>query len=139
MCSSDAALRFFHSFYYHDVSTSLFTQFFEYKVILILAVVITLVPAHLLELRYFSPAVVLAIIYSPPTQPCNIMEVVMRGMSHEGIAKCSKNKKETLKLFNHPYLLLSICICLIIDVLVIYIFLYRPFQWVDKSVARFMF
>ena len=107
--------------------------------ILILAVVITLVPAHLLELRYFSPTVVLAIMYSPPTQPCNIMEIVMRGMSHEGIVKRLKNKTETLKLFNHSYLLLSICICLIIDVLVIYVFLYRPFQWVDKSVGRFMF
>ena len=107
--------------------------------ILTLAVVITLVPAHLLELRYFSPAVVLAMIYSPRTQPCDIMEIVMRSMSHEGIMKRLTNEKESLKLFDHSHLLLSICICLIIDVFVIYIFLYRPFQWVDSSVARFMF
>ena len=107
--------------------------------ILTLAVVITLVPAHLLELRYFSPAVVLAMIYSPRLQPCNIMEIVMHSMSHEGLIKRLIKKKETFKLFNHSYLLLSICTCLIIDILVIYIFLYRPFQWVDNSVARFMF
>ena len=101
---------------------------------------ITLVPAHLLEFRYFSPAVVIAMIYSSHTPACNMKKVFMDDRNHEKKQNCFENEKKTSQLFHsHPYLLLSLFTCFVIDVLVIFIFVYRPFNWVDNTVARFMF
>ena len=104
-----------------------------------MAVLITLVPAHLLELRYFSPAIVIAMISSPQTQAPSIRELSTRDRNNEINKKRTETDHKSSKLFNHPYLLLSICACLVIDVLVVFVFLYRPFNWVDNTVARFMF
>lgn len=109
------------------------------QVIFILAVLITLVPAHLLELRYFSPAIVIAMISSPHTHALSIRKLFTRDRNHQVNKNCTEADRKTSRLFNHPYLLLSVCACFVVDVLVVLVFLYRPFNWVDNTVARFMF
>lgn len=120
------------------LSSHLFSSYMC-QAIFALAVLITLVPAHLLELRYFSPAIVIAMISSPHTQAPSIRVLLTRDRNNQITKKRTETDDKSSKLFNHPYLLLSICACFAIDVLVVFVFLYRPFNWVDNTVARFMF
>jgi hypothetical protein len=115
------------------------TSSYMCQAIFTLAVLITLVPAHLLELRYFSPAIVIAMISTPHTQAPCIRELFTPDRNNEINEKRTETGHKSSKLFNHPSLLLSICACFVIDVLVVFVFLYRPFNWVDNSLARFMF
>ena len=75
------------------------------------AACLTLVPAHLLEPRYFTPGVVLFLLNGPPAS-------------------------SPLKRFA---LFVSTLLCLLLSVLSIYVFVERPFVWSDGSVARFLY
>ena len=47
--------------------------------------------------------------------------------------------KKMITSFRHYTLFISIAICILVNVITIYIFRYRPFTWHDGSVARFMY
>lgn len=104
--------------------------------IFLVAVVLTLVPAHLLEPRYFTPAVVVALLNSP-TEPDEA------GTSQSSSSVSSKNKDTKCVPSTaggvSSSLVLSIVLCCVVDVITVYVFLYRPFTWGDGSLARFMY
>lgn len=74
------------------------------------AVLVTLIPAALLEFRYFTPAVIIAILNLPPLVPGDKWKLLM-----------------------------SLIICSIVSIVTIYIFIYKPYTWHDGTIARFMF
>jgi alpha-1,2-glucosyltransferase len=82
-----------------------------------IAVCITLVPAHLLEPRYFTPGIVIAILNSPPI--------------------CSPTC--TAKTYRYAAVYLTVAAFAAVNVVAMYVFIYRPFVWPDGSVARFMY
>ena len=79
--------------------------------IYLVAVSLTLIPAHLLEPRYFTPGIIVAILHGSPIT----------------------NKTSRVQFY------ISILFCGLINVVVIYIFLYRTFTWPDGSIARFLY
>ena len=79
--------------------------------IYLVAISLTLIPAHLLEPRYFTPGIVIAILHGSPIV----------------------NNTSRIQVY------ISILFCVVINVVVIYIFLYRSFTWPDKSIARFLY
>lgn len=76
---------------------------------------ITLLPTPLLEFRYFTPSLIILILNSPIIEEHNI------------------------KLMNKISIFINISIFLLVNILTIYIFLYKTFIWPDHSLARFMF
>jgi alpha-1,2-glucosyltransferase len=74
--------------------------------ILVVAVSLVLLPAHLLEPRYLTVPVVVSIVEAAPRSQRSVL-ITLAGF-------------------------------VLINVLTIYIFLYRPFAWNDGSIARFM-
>lgn len=81
---------------------------------------LSLVPTPLLEPRYFTQVVVLALLHSPPT--VNTPVVTLWGV----------------KITPRHMLQLSVIGSVSLSILLLYVFLYRPFLWPDGSVARFM-
>mmetsp|Transcript_27948 Transcript_27948/g.46954 ORF Transcript_27948/g.46954 Transcript_27948/m.46954 type:complete len:511 (-) Transcript_27948:144-1676(-) len=83
--------------------------------IYLIAAALTLIPTPLLEPRYFTPGIIIAILNSP--------EILMNNPS--------------------AYIRTSLLLCLaapvFVNIVTIYVFLYRPFEWVDGSIARFMY
>jgi hypothetical protein len=118
-------------------------------VIFSLALVITLVPAHLLELRYFSPAVVIAVISSSPSPQCGTAGVGVEVNKKEAAVPSKgledlgtndpKDRIPFQSLFDHSYLQFNACMSCLVNVVTISLFLYRPFQWNDGTTARFMY
>jgi alpha-1,2-glucosyltransferase len=71
------------------------------------ALCLTLLPAHLLEPRYFTTPLILASLEMPHPRPSASLLATILGF-------------------------------IAVNVVTIYIFLYRPFVWNDGSTARFM-
>jgi hypothetical protein len=93
-----------------------------------IAASMTLIPAHLLELRYFTPGIIILLInhrYQP--------------LSSSSDYSTDLNKKATVVKEDNRGIYVMVAIFLLIDLLLKYIFLYRSFIWVDGSTARFMF
>jgi alpha-1,2-glucosyltransferase len=108
------------------------------------ALFLTTVPAHLLEPRYFTPGVVVAILNMPPWETKNCSRESEGTDSSSSTSKSSGNSiwkrvKEGLLYARGHAIVLSIVLCLLVDTVTIYVFLYRPFTWHDGTVARFMF
>jgi len=76
------------------------------------AVVISLTPTPLLEPRYFTPAVLIAVLHSP---------------------------KITDSVSNRIITMMWTLFFIICNLLTMYVFLYRLFRWPDGSLARFMY
>lgn len=105
----------------------------------------TLVPAHLLELRYFTPAVIIAVI--------NLPEIGKGGIDENDLSGEKRNFKVNMKNefidksviastridYRNYYILMSIYCCCVINMITTYVFLYKSFIWDDGSIARFMY
>eukprot|EP01036_Dinobryon_divergens_P034806 gene34806-45019_t len=79
--------------------------------IYLLAVTISLAPTPLLEMRYFTPAVMLAMLNSP----------------------------EITSPFGQGAAVVETVAFILINIVTFYVFVNRPFIWTDGSVARFMY
>lgn len=121
-------------------------KLFLLQAIYVVAVLITLVPAHLLEVRYFTPAVVIALINLPAAKMGNDKS----GVDHDNDTNYDiievnnhstkiQNSEQSISINRRKYLLVSILCCCVINIITIYVFLYRPFTWNDASIARFMY
>lgn len=130
-------------------SINVSTSFHCIKAVFASAVVITLVPAHLFELRYFSPALVIAVISSSPSPHCGAAgveakvkeaAVLRNGPTDHGSnhGSDSKDKLPCDILFSLSHLQL-VCVFCIVNVVTIGLFLHRPFKWNDGTTARFMY
>jgi hypothetical protein len=111
----------------------------------VVALLVTLVPAHLLELRYFTPAVIIAVI--------NLPEIGKGGIDDNDLSGEKRNFKVNMKNefndnniiaskgieYRNYCILMSICCCCVINMITIYVFLYKSFIWNDGSIARFMY
>lgn len=114
-----------------------------------LAAVITLVPAHLFELRYFSPAVVIAVISSSPSSQCSATgfevnekeaAVVSKSLDNVGTERGPDSEgRNSLSLFGQSHFPLNVCLSCLVNIVTISLFLYRPFKWSDGTIARFMY
>jgi hypothetical protein len=116
--------------------------------IYVVALVVTLVPAHLLELRYFTPAIVIAVINLPEIgESINDDDLSDKKKKYDVNIKNDatfmiKVKKTFFSkgIQNRKYLILiSIFYCCIMNMITIYVFLQKNFTWNDATVARFMY
>mmetsp|Transcript_19534 Transcript_19534/g.18868 ORF Transcript_19534/g.18868 Transcript_19534/m.18868 type:complete len:540 (+) Transcript_19534:194-1813(+) len=115
--------------------------------IYVVALVVTLVPAHLLELRYFTPAIVIAVINLPEIgESIDDNDLTNKKNNHVNIKNDATSWIKVKKIFffkgiqNRKYLILmSIFYCCIINMITIHVFLYRNFTWNDATTARFMY
>jgi hypothetical protein len=84
----------------------------------LLASLLTLIPAHLFEFRYFVPGLVIIILNAP---------IGFRQYTH-------------MKRPRHAYfgLIATVITCYVINVLLVWVFVKKPFIWGDGSLARFM-
>jgi len=91
----------------------------------------TLVPTPLLEPRYFTPVVLLAILHAPPLFTTRISS------SKRGTDAVTTTAAATTIAV--PWFAYSPLFCFIVlNTAVVAIFLFRPYQWPDGSTARFM-
>jgi hypothetical protein len=114
-----------------------------------LAVVITLVPAHLFELRYFSPAVVIAVLSSSPSPQCGAASVGVDVKEKEAavlskglVVLGSNDPKDRIpfdSLFGQSHLQFNVSVSCLVNVVTISLFLHKPFKWNDGTTARFMY
>jgi hypothetical protein len=114
--------------------------------IFFLAVVITLVPAHLFELRYFSPAVVIAVLSSSPSPQCGAAGVGVDVKEKEASVLSkglgSNDPKDRIpfdSLFGQSHLQFNVPVSCLVNVVTINLFLHKPFKWNDGTTARFMY
>ena len=106
------------------------------------AVVLSLVPTPLFEIRYFNPIIVIAMLSMSPLtlQNTAIVEVDSGGKNGENLAE-KKEQKFPLNIGTAYYVNLYMIIfafC-IINLITVYVFLHKPFQWNGGTVARFMY
>ena len=119
--------------YYIPISI-LITRLMQYKgllwlLIYLVAAILSLVPAHLFELRYFTPGIVIAMInYRFHSTVVNEEE-----------NNINKDKSENRSKVALNGLIISIALNYVMNFMIFYIFLYKPFYWPDGSMARFMF
>ena len=103
------------------------------------AILITLVPAHLLEFRYFTPGIVIAVINSPGKKSIfqiRKSEKNCEDQKNEGERKNEKIQYDSIILSRLSF---SIFACIILNFITIYVFLFRSYTWVDGTIARFMY
>lgn len=130
---------------------------FVWLIIFVTALMITLTPVHLLEPRYFSPAIVISILNVPVLKPSiHTLYQINKNEMKEGEIKLCDNRKNYSNNFLAPYsivnnnnrnlikinkilLIISIFLCIIINIVTIYVFFCKSFYWPDKSIARFMY
>lgn len=108
---------------------------------------ITLVPAHLFELRYFSPAVVIAVVSSSTPSQCDVEEEEItpkrEGPEYHG-GEHDPHTKDTVQSDSllspcHLHLYFNVCVSCLVNVVTISLFLHKPFIWNDGTTARFMY
>ena len=103
------------------------------------AILITLIPAHLLEFRYFTPGIVIAVINSPGN--ISICQIRKNEKIREDQKNIQEQKSEKIQ-YNSiilSRLSFSIFACIILNFITIYVFLFRSYTWVDGTIARFMY
>ena len=88
------------------------------------AAAITLVPAHLLEPRYFTPAIALLLLNTP---------FASTNMANFEPVKARITGGTTVGLWA------VLVACYLVNAATLFVFLYRPFTWHDGTVARFMY
>eukprot|EP01040_Poterioochromonas_malhamensis_P010342 gene10342-11249_t len=81
----------------------------------LIAVILVLIPTPLLEPRYFTQVVIISLLNHP--------------------AQDEEKRRSNLPIFQ----LLVIISFLLINILLLYIYVYKAFHWHDSSIARFMF
>ena len=130
----------------HSICNSIYNSIQHFllhsQLIFIAGAVLSLVPTPLFEIRYFNPVIVIAMLsMSPLTRPS------MENVHHESTENDDENltqKKErnfcvhfgTAYHYNLYIIMSGFCI---INLITIYVFLYKPFRWKNGSVARFMY
>lgn len=101
--------------------------------IYLLASALTLIPAHLLEFRYFTPGLVFL-----------VLNIAFTSTSTGTAASdCESTKQKRNNYFGSDVsnvgLITAICLCYLTLAILSFIFLKLPFQWNDGTIARFMF
>ena len=129
--------------------------FFSFlQLIFFCALLITLVPAHLLEFRYFTPPIVVSLLNGNFGNNVKIMKNstgrktktfhVGDDVARENVRKKTRIYFPIKGLSSHyislhaPILFIILCFCSI-NFITIFIFLFKPFAWNDGSLARFMY
>lgn len=130
----------------HFISVMVAHKGFLWVTIYLIASSVSLIPTPLLELRYFTPGVMFAVLNAPVLYTGE-KEVQQRTYNNYEQIHMSSNANDLLRFMTiqPPAICYAVTSALTIIGLVtlnsiaIYIYLYRSFQWPDGSIARFMY
>lgn len=111
---------------------------------------LTLLPSQLLEFRYFLPGFIIIVLNSPvvvrmsPDDRSASASMSIHEDSRLQVSDDSDDNDEDkgIRTSNGSILLSAQLICIIFtvfDIILISIFMFKPFTWPDGSIARFMF
>jgi hypothetical protein len=110
------------------------------------AVGVSLVPAHLLELRYFTPAVLMAILHAPPlaasaplAAPAGAAADRSRVPNARALDLGSSGWAGWGEFFEHTAWWSSVLASVAVNMVTVLVFLGRTFKGDDGKRARFMY
>ena len=112
------------------------------------AVGVSLVPAHLLELRYFTPAVLMAILHAPPlaaSAPSAAAASAAGGVDRSRVPNAraldlgSSGWAGWNEFFEHAAWWSSVLASVAVNMVTVLVFLGRTFKGDDGKRARFMY